>query len=471
MSSPPFLVPGDNGSSRGVDQVKIELTLASSGGLRVDTLLSRTPGPSARETQKWDSAAFLQRCGISTRSSEAAEPGSYSRIDMRPETNRIRDGTSDRGRLPPLGHRARALRATDLYSVLRFADRLLTMDGPAATPSVMLEEVAQLVGPDGATLTRIDLRTGHEVVVMWPTEPGRSPPIAGVRKRQRRTSAAAAAGGPGAVGDQPAPGADFLDERRAVREWRRSDAVRDQSSRCPGSDERPAGRAPLQVQAVTLSRYQGVFTDRQLELLRAGRVQLTAAFHRTTRLIRPLLQLTPEAALDRRCDGHPGRGCSSQASGCTSGRCVRSGRKRRTSTGERGQRPDRTSTGDLVPGGARHDRRADRAPPRVDDSHGVQAPEPCLQQDGCTQPYGGRAVVRVLIGRSGDDREEFAAQVRSSILPSTVMTRSLVGEGHQRLCVQSFADVPGGVGDHPWVVRGRWVSGGTATESILPLLG
>ena len=74
----------------------------------------------------------------------------------------------------------------------------------------MLEEVAQLVGADGATLTRIDLRTGHEVVVMWPTERARFRPIAGVRKRQRRASAAAAAGGPGAVGNDPHPVRIFL---------------------------------------------------------------------------------------------------------------------------------------------------------------------------------------------------------------------------------------------------------------------
>ena len=156
----------------------------------------------------------------------------------------------------------------------------------------MLEEVAQLVGADGATLTRIDLRTGHEVVVMWPTERADSDRLQGY--------ASASAGHPlrPPLADQARSATDphpvRISDVLSGREWRRSalyatshHGVQDQMSVLLGAHR-------WHVQAVTLSRYQGVFTDRQLELLRAGRVQLTAAFHRTTRLIRPLLQLTPE---------------------------------------------------------------------------------------------------------------------------------------------------------------------------------
>ena len=59
------------------------------------------------------------------------------------------------------------LGARDLRSVLEFTERIATVSDPSDV-SQMLAGLADLVGADTATLTRIDLRSGHEVAVLWP---------------------------------------------------------------------------------------------------------------------------------------------------------------------------------------------------------------------------------------------------------------------------------------------------------------
>src|SRR4051812_14755990 len=72
----------------------------------------------------------------------------------------------------------RDLRPPQLLAILEFAERAVGLTRAAAVPS-MLERLAQLVGADTSTLTRIDLRTGQEVAVLWPAARAESAALIG----------------------------------------------------------------------------------------------------------------------------------------------------------------------------------------------------------------------------------------------------------------------------------------------------
>lgn len=184
------------------------------------------------------------------------------------------------------------LRAADLRAVLEFTEHALTVRSVTDMPS-LLAAVSGAVGADAATLTRIDLRTGHEVVLAWPAH----------RANRERLREYAAVGGThplrppiaaqlkgGAGRGQAVRISDVLSRR----EWRGTplfatshQGVDDQMSTLLG------GRAPI-VQAVTLSRYHGAFTDRQAAVLAAGRGHLAHTLRRIQDEPTRVLQLAPE---------------------------------------------------------------------------------------------------------------------------------------------------------------------------------
>ena len=183
------------------------------------------------------------------------------------------------------------LRSRDLLAVLEYAERLITLTDASAVPS-MLEAVADLVGADSSTLTRINLRTGHEEAVLWPaaragsaglehyaaasrTHPLRPPLAFQARTRARR----------------PAP--IRISDVLTGRQWRAS-ALYATSHR--GIDDQMCALIAAQqhtVQLIGLSRHRGSFTDRQVALLDAARVHVAGAVHRVGPQFLPMLQVSP----------------------------------------------------------------------------------------------------------------------------------------------------------------------------------
>ena len=183
------------------------------------------------------------------------------------------------------------LRSRDLLAVLEHAERLITLTDASAVPS-MLEAVADLVGADSSTLTRINLRTGHEEAVLWPatragsaglehyaaasrTHPLRPPLAFQARTRARR----------------PAP--IRISDVLTGRQWRAS-ALYATSHR--GIDDQMCALIAAQqhtVQLIGLSRHRGSFTDRQVALLDAARVHVAGAVHRVGPQLLPMLQVAP----------------------------------------------------------------------------------------------------------------------------------------------------------------------------------
>jgi DNA-binding CsgD family transcriptional regulator len=173
------------------------------------------------------------------------------------------------------------LTTRDLARVLSWADDLLTVGAYEHVPGAVLAGAARTVGADTATLTHVDLRSGHEVAVPWPpsrplgaalaaypalshTHPLRGPAVqeAATTSGTRRTS--------------PVRISDVM-SRSA---WRGS-ALRTEAM--PDVDDQMAVPLLLRdgvLHALTLGRSHGTFTDRQRDVLAHGSAHVHAAVRR-----------------------------------------------------------------------------------------------------------------------------------------------------------------------------------------------
>src|SRR6478609_689697 len=183
------------------------------------------------------------------------------------------------------------LPAHDLLAVLEFTERIVAASDPTGVPQ-MLAGLAELVGADAATLTRIDLRTGHEVAALWPQSRVNPDVLAGyaavsgthplrpLLARQARLG-----------GQRPAP--VRISDVMSHRQWRGTALY---AASHTGIDDQMCaliGARGTTVQAVGLSRHHGLFTDRQAALLSAGRAHLGAAVRRMGQQVLPLLEVAP----------------------------------------------------------------------------------------------------------------------------------------------------------------------------------
>ena len=155
-----------------------------------------------------------------------------------------------------------------------------------------LGQLARLVGSDTATLTHLDLQTGHEVALFWPhdrigktrltayAELGHTHPLRPLlaREVERRTT------------QRTVP---RISDLLTARQWRSHPL----GSVMPDITDQMAvllgGRRRV-VHAVTVGRLGGVFEDRQRDLLTAAGPLLAAPLARASRAGHRALQLAPQ---------------------------------------------------------------------------------------------------------------------------------------------------------------------------------
>jgi DNA-binding CsgD family transcriptional regulator len=182
------------------------------------------------------------------------------------------------------------LRAEDLRAVVKFGHEAgeLTEFGQLGSA---LGRLAGLVGADTATLTHLDLQTGHEVVVFWPSERagktrleaygqvGHTHPLRPLLVREI----------PRRAGQRLVP---RISDVLSARQWR-SHPVR---SAMPDIADQMAvllGGRPRVLHAVTLGRLSGPFGDRQRDSFTAAGPLLAAPLARASRDGHRALQIAP----------------------------------------------------------------------------------------------------------------------------------------------------------------------------------
>jgi DNA-binding CsgD family transcriptional regulator len=183
------------------------------------------------------------------------------------------------------------LEAADLRAVLDYTEQIAALTDTNGVHQ-MLAGLAALVRADAATLARIDLRSGHEVAVIWPESRvvpdvlaryaavSATHPVRAFLAQQARIEAHRWA---------PIRISDVI----SLPRWRSSALY---SASHTGIDDQMCGLIGVRgsaIQVLELSRYQGLFTDRQAALLGAGRAHVTAAVRRVGKQTRRILQLAP----------------------------------------------------------------------------------------------------------------------------------------------------------------------------------
>lgn len=176
------------------------------------------------------------------------------------------------------GGRGGASTDADVRRVLAWTGDMLDVhDDDAITPT-LLRGAAEVVGSDTATVTHLDLRTRHEVAVMWPparavgsrvdayaavghTHPLRRPAFTATAERGRVL---------------PVRISDVL-TRSA---WRRTALHVDVMPDIVDQMTLPLFRRGGVLHALTLGRHAGAFTDRQRDLLADAGVHVRAALAR-----------------------------------------------------------------------------------------------------------------------------------------------------------------------------------------------
>lgn len=181
----------------------------------------------------------------------------------------------------------------DLRALLSYTEQIASLIDTAGLRR-MLAGLAGLVQADAATLTRIDLRSGQEMTVIWPESrvvPDVLADYAAVSATHPvRPFLAQQAARIEAHQWAPIRISDVV----SVRQWQGS-ALYAASHR--GIDDQMCGLIGARgsvIQLLVLSSYHGLFTDRQAALLSAGRAHLTAAVRRIGLQTRPMLQLSPQ---------------------------------------------------------------------------------------------------------------------------------------------------------------------------------
>ena len=181
---------------------------------------------------------------------------------------------------------------TDLHEVLTLAEDLLEVSDFAGVAGRLLGRVAKVVGSDTATLTHVDLQTGHEVAVLWPTSRPLGAALAAYPALAhthplRRPSREAARSGRRVV---PVRISDVM----TARTWRRTPLRTEAMPDVTDQMALPLRRRGSVLHALTLGRLSGTFTDRQRDLLAHGSAHVAAAVSRTDRGDGVGLQLAPE---------------------------------------------------------------------------------------------------------------------------------------------------------------------------------
>jgi DNA-binding CsgD family transcriptional regulator len=171
------------------------------------------------------------------------------------------------------------LSAADLRAVLDYARSTLLVTDDAQLPT-LLAGLARLVGSDAATLTHLHLRTQDEVALPWPpdrldpavlpayaelghTHPLRAPLLTMAANRTTRPT--------------PLRLSDVVSTRR----WRETRLHREVMPATSDQLCLPLSFRGWTTRAVTLSRSDGSFTDRERELLAACAEHLRVAVGRT----------------------------------------------------------------------------------------------------------------------------------------------------------------------------------------------
>lgn len=164
----------------------------------------------------------------------------------------------------------------DLRRLLAWAGELLELSEDGAITTTLLRGAAEVVGSDTATVTHVDLRTRHEVAVLWPqaravfsgayaelghTHPLRRPALTATAERGRVL---------------PVRISDVL-SRLA---WRRSALHLDAMPDIADQITLPVFRRDGVLHALTLGRHSGTFTDRQRDLLAEAGAHVRAALAR-----------------------------------------------------------------------------------------------------------------------------------------------------------------------------------------------
>jgi DNA-binding CsgD family transcriptional regulator len=155
--------------------------------------------------------------------------------------------------------------------------------------------MATLVGADMTTLTHLDLRTGHEVALMWPPERADPRALSGYPALADSHPLRLAVGAALRRGEpirRPIRISDLL----SARQWRataiRAGALRDVADQM----SLPLRTGGSVVTVLSLGRAAATFTDRQRDLLDAGTPHLRAALGRAAVDVAteaPAFQLAP----------------------------------------------------------------------------------------------------------------------------------------------------------------------------------
>jgi DNA-binding CsgD family transcriptional regulator len=187
-----------------------------------------------------------------------------------------------------------ALSTTELQRLLGLAEVLLDVRDEAGVAGTLLGAVAETVGSDTATLTHLDLRTQHEVAILWP----RSRPVATVLAAYPRLGHTHPLRRPAAQAwhgqDQGRPVPVRISDVLPARAWRstalRTEAMPDVTDQMAV----PLARHGPVLHALTLSRTSGTFTDRQRDVLHQGSAHVRAAVARSARGEGVGLRLAPD---------------------------------------------------------------------------------------------------------------------------------------------------------------------------------
>src|SRR5690242_8746208 len=163
-----------------------------------------------------------------------------------------------------MGRRGAGMRlrtAAELRSVLDYATDLVQARSHDEVQSLMLAGLAEVVGSASVTLTHLDLLGQHEVAVLWP--PNRPDlevlgqyPMLGRTHPLRRSLLAAA-------GRRVPPAPLRVSDVLTARAWRKTPIYQHTLRGVTDQMCLPVAFRGHQVQALTLNRTAGEFTDRQ----------------------------------------------------------------------------------------------------------------------------------------------------------------------------------------------------------------
>jgi DNA-binding CsgD family transcriptional regulator len=184
------------------------------------------------------------------------------------------------------------LHSADLRAVLDYADTAVALEGFPDVQPVLLGGLAAAVGCEAATLTHLDLRTEHEVALIWPSDRASAVsleayadlgtahplrPVVAERLRARRLDA------------PPVRISDLLSRRQ----WRAHPLQRQVMGDVDDQMTLPLRARGSAVHAVAVARSGRPFSDRQREVLHHCGRHLAAALRRVDRAGQHALQIAP----------------------------------------------------------------------------------------------------------------------------------------------------------------------------------